>query len=217
MSLDPGGQFNTRNEINVVDGPEGLATIYRKSCAATIWERTPSPRFQDWIDGIPAETLPRIRTTLQPGAVRRAMYEICQISKMEDTKERQMLVDDVSAMAHIFADLTEAPFLRLQMTVMDADTHSQLLSCAGSFRLVCTYRGADLEYSTTVKGNGVQAIRTVKTGSPVLLRGGHWSSTSRAGLKSQFAPASETGDIRLVLCLDPVIAQETEAEKRTIH
>lgn len=107
--------------VKITKTPEGLAAIHQPCCAAAIWDRVPLKRFQSWVDEIPVQKLPRVRTTLQPGAVRRVMYELCEVSELPDTNERAMFIDDVSALATMFAGLMQSPYLRLRLDVVDTN------------------------------------------------------------------------------------------------
>ena len=69
--------INTRiaSGVGVAQTPEGLSAIHDPACAATIWDRAPSPAFQLWIDHIDAAARPRTRMILAPDAVRDALRQ----------------------------------------------------------------------------------------------------------------------------------------------
>ena len=64
--------------IEMSPDPRVLGAIHKAGCPAVIWQRTPLAEFQNWIDAVPVEQLPKLRTILQPGAVRRAVFEHCE-------------------------------------------------------------------------------------------------------------------------------------------
>lgn len=92
------------------EDPEGFVAIYESDCAAAIWERAPLRSFQSWIDSLPAENLPKTRTILRPERVREALQDLVELCGTPDCPEREMLVDDVAALAAIFADVIQAPY-----------------------------------------------------------------------------------------------------------
>ena len=197
--------------------PEGLAAIHRPNCAAAIWDRAPLESFQSWIDQVPANTLPQTRTILQPGAVRRAMYQLVEASGLEGTAERAMLVDDVAALADIFADLTQAPYLRLRLEVVTTNACRRFHIDAVTSRLVCTYRGTGTQYGLADDMREVEAINTVPTGSPILLRGTLWPVTPKSDLLHRSPPIEGTGEARLLLVLDPITELENAEKQHLLH
>ena len=205
------------DSVEVSTSPEGLGAIHRPNCAAAIWERAPLARFQNWIDEVPADCLPKTRTILQPGAVRRAMYQLVEASGLEDTNERAMLVDDVAALADIFADLTEAPYLRLRLDVVTTNACRKFHIDALTSRLVCTYRGTGTQYGLARDNREVETIQTVSTGSPILLRGTLWPVTPKSDLLHRSPPIEGTGETRLVLVLDPITELETAQDQHFLH
>ncbi|NRB03333.1 MAG: DUF1826 domain-containing protein [Rhodobacteraceae bacterium] len=197
--------------VTLTKTPEGLGALYRPGCAAAVWERAPLQRFQNWIDAIPASQLPKTRTILQPGAVRRAMHELCSASGLSDCEERAMLVDDVAALADIFADLMQAPYLRLRLDVVTTNACRKFHIDTVTARLVCTYRGTGTQYGIATDGGAVDTIQTVGTGAPILLRGALWPVTPDFGLLHRSPPIEGTKETRLVLVLDPITELENSA------
>ena len=93
------------NAIGVieVDSRNELSALHKPSCAAVIWRREAMIGFQDWLDALQPELLPEARVILPPYEVRKAVESICDISGTPDCIERDRLIDDVVAMAEIFA------------------------------------------------------------------------------------------------------------------
>ncbi|QFS84919.1 hypothetical protein FIU97_18690 (plasmid) [Roseivivax sp. THAF40] len=190
--------------VGVADTPEGLSALHRPGCAAAIWRRQPLPSFQSWIDGLDAERLPKARVILRPDAVRAAASEICDLSGTPDCPERDRLVDDIAALADIFATLMRARWLRLRLDVVTTNACRRFHIDAVTARLVCTYRGTGTQYAISTDGAEPQRIFTVPTGAPILLRGTLWPESPRAGLLHRSPPIEGTGATRLVLVLDPI-------------
>ncbi len=59
-----------RSVSALTDRPDGLSALHSPDCAAAIWRRHPLTAFQDWIDAIEPEQLPKARVMLRPDTVR---------------------------------------------------------------------------------------------------------------------------------------------------
>ena len=190
--------------VGVADTPEGLSALHRPGCAAAIWRRQPLPGFQSWIDGLDADVLPRARVILRPETVRDAASEVFDASGTPVGPERDRLVDDIAALADIFAGLMNARWLRLRLDVVTTNACPRFHIDAVTARLICTYRGTGTQYGISTDEAEPRRIFTVPTGAPVLLRGTLWLERPRADLLHRSPPIEGTGETRLVLVLDPV-------------
>ncbi len=197
--------------VGVAKTPEGLSAIQRPGCAAAVWQRDPLPRFQSWIDAVEPELLPRARVVLAPNVVRRALSEIVEASALPDCEERTILVDDISALADMFADVMQAPYLRLRLDLITTNACRKFHIDAVTARLVCTYRGTGTQYGISTDRHEPRRVFTVPTGSPILLRGTLWPVRPKSGLRHRSPPIEGTGETRLVLVLDPVSDMEAAA------
>ena len=202
---------DTPSGVGVADTPEGLSALHHPDCAAAIWRRRPLPGFQSWIDGLDPEVLPKARVILRPEAVRDAASQVCDASGTPVGPERDRLVDDIAALADIFAGLMRARWLRLRLDVVTTNACRTFHIDAVTARLVCTYRGVGTQYGISNDGGEPRRIFTVPTGAPILLRGTRWPERPRAGLLHRSPPIEGTGETRLVLVLDPVDDPEAEA------
>ena len=196
--------------VGVADGPEGLAAIHRPGCAAAIWRRWPLPEFQSWIDGLDPAALPRARVIVPPAAVRMVAGDVCDASGTPAGPERDRLVDDIAALAVIFAGVMRARWLRLRLDAVTTDACRRFHIDAVRARLICTYRGSGTQYGISTDGAEPRRIFTVPTGAPMVLRGTLWPEASRAGLLHRSPPIEGTGETRCVLVLDPVDDPEEE-------
>ena len=89
--------------------PEGLSLIHKPNCAAAIWERTPLKRFQDWIDRQNPLNLPKSRLIVPPEMVATALNNIVESSGLPSCEDRNIFVEDISALSLIFARTMHAP------------------------------------------------------------------------------------------------------------
>ena len=196
--------------VGVADAPEGLSAIRHTGCAAVIWRRQPSPGFRSWLDGLAPEVLPRGRVILRPAAVRDVVAEVCNAGGTPHGPERDLLVDDVAALADIFASIMRARWLRLRLDVVTTNACRRFHIDAVTARLVCTYRGSGTQYGISTDGAEPRRIFSVPSGVPILLRGTLWPECPRSGLLHRSPPIEGTGETRLVLVLDPLDDPEEE-------
>ena len=197
--------------------PGSLTAIHQPNCAATVWQRKPLPRFQDWIDRLPPDQLPKARMVLRPEAVCDALIDISRQCGTPDCSERNLLIEDASALASIFASVMKSAYLRLRFDVINSNACRKFHVDAVKARLVCTYRGTGTQYGLSEDGHDPEQIMTVPTGSPTILCGTGWPETPLSGLLHRSPPIADTGETRLLLVLDPIEDPEKEAETAYIH
>ena len=203
--------------VGVGTTPKSLSSISKRGCAAAIWERQPLESFQAWIDALEPDDLPRARTILRPAVVREAMTDLVKVAGLPESSERTMLVDDVAAIATMFADVMGTPYLRLRLDVISTNACRKFHIDAIKARLICTYRGSGTQYGISMDGNEPRSIFAVPTGSPMIMRGTLWPETPKSGLLHRSPPIEGTGETRLVLVLDPVDDLEAEPEPHFVH
>lgn len=202
---------------HVASGPEGLAAIRQPGTAATLWKRAPLDRFQAWIDALPPEQLPRARVLLKPEAVCDALLEIACHCGTPACPERNMLIEDASALAAIFANVMGCAYLQLRLDVIQTNACRKFHIDAVSARLICTYRGTGTQYGLSTTGDDPTTVLTVPTGAPIVLRGTRWPENPPTGLLHRSPPIAGTGETRLLLVLDPVEDPEQERDTAYIH
>ena len=157
------------------------------------------------------------RFVLRPDAVRSALSGLVEPSAPPGCEERSKLVEDIAALAGMFADVMAAPYLRLRLEVITTNACRKFHMDAVTARLVCTYRGTGTQYGISTNGGDPHRVLTVPTGSPILLRGNLWPETPRSGLLHRSPPIEGTEETRLVLVLDPIFDPEDAADMMLVH
>lgn len=186
--------------------PQGLAAIHRPETAAAIWRRHPAPGFQSWIDGLDPALLPAARVILRPAAARAAVAAACDSAGTPAGGPRDRLIDDIAALADLFAELVRATVLQLRLDVMTTDACRRFHVDRVTARLVCTYRGSGTQYGFAADGREPEHVHAVPTGAAMVLRGTLWPPCPDPGLRHRSPPIAGTGETRLVLVLDPAVA-----------
>ena len=197
--------------------PDGLKAINDDGCAAAIWQRDPLPNFQAWIDHLPADQLPKARLIVRPEWARDALQRITGGCGTPDCAECQMLADDCAALAAMFADIMDAPYIRLRLDVINTNACRKFHIDALTARLICTYRGTGTQYGNAEQGEQPTDIHTVPTCSPIVLRGTDWPASPNPGLLHRSPPIEGSGETRLLFVVDPIFdREEAEAEDRQL-
>ena len=160
--------------VAVADIPEDLTVIRKPDCAAAIWRRQPERNFQSWLDALPPDQLPHGRVVLRRDAVAAAVAQLCDIAQTPHCAERAQLTDDVTALAHIFADIMQSPYLRLRLQAIKTNACRKFHIDAITARLICTYRGTGTQYGNGESGHDPVEIHTLQAGVPLILRGTSW-------------------------------------------
>ncbi|MEM7547071.1 MAG: DUF1826 domain-containing protein [Pseudomonadota bacterium] len=190
--------------VFITDRPEELEAIHKPGCAAAIWRRQPLAVFRNWIEGLDPNALPTARLIIRPHAVPEAVSAICDTADMKKGPIRDMLVDDISALADTFGKVMNASHIRLRLDVVNDNACRKFHIDTLTARLVCTYRGAGTQYGISTDGMDPKRIFAVPTGAPIIIRGTKYPTGPKSGLLHRSPPIEGTGETRLVLVLDPV-------------
>ncbi len=196
--------------VGITQTPDGLRMLKDPDCAAAVWQRTPLPEFQNWIDDLDPDLLPSTRVFLRPNTVQAAVTDICDIQGLQKSVHRQRLIEDIAALAQIFSSIITAPYIRLRLDRVTTNACRRFHIDAITARLVCTYRGTGTQLGTSQQDTDPTQIFTVPTGSPVLLRGTRWPEQPSAGLLHRSPPIEGSGETRLVLVIDPIFDPNEE-------
>jgi len=208
--------FAYKIELDAVPGmmiaqsPEDLQTISDDDCAGVIWHREPLDTFQEWIDTLDTEQLPAARLILRPEDVRDAVAKVCGSVNMPEGIECTRLIDDITALSTVFADVMKAPFVRLRLARVTSNACRKFHVDALTARLICTYRGTGTQYGTSKDGADPENIFTAPTGAPIVLRGTKWAEQPKSGLVHRSPPIEGSGETRFVVVIDPVFDPEDE-------
>lgn len=196
--------------VIIAKEPRDLISIRDPHCAATLWKRKLQPDFRSWIDSLPIQNLPEGRLILPKEKVSDAVRQLCEISGIEDSSNRELFINDIDSLAQLFAAVMEAGYLRLRLEKVIDNACQKFHKDAVTARLVCTYRGHGTEYGTSIEGEEPARIYTTPTGAPILLRGSVWPEHPNSHLLHRSPPIEGTGKTRLVLVLDPVFDPKKE-------
>ena len=207
---------NVNFKVPINDSIESLNAVKQPSVPAAIWRRTPLSKFQTWIDSLPDKELPSARIVLPIDAIQGALTEVMQISGMPACVQREMLIDDIAALANVFAEINQTMFLRLRLEAITGNACSKFHIDAVTTRLVCTYRGPGTQYCFSADGTNSSNIFDVPTSSPIVMRGTLWPTKERSGFLHRSPPIEGSGKTRLLLVLDPISDPKIEPNRTNL-
>ena len=196
--------------VGVVRTIQDLAVIRDPGCAVALCQRQPDRNVLEWLERLDSDRLPKARVILPPDRISEALEQICDSSDTPDCEERKRLIDDVTKLAKVFADLMKAAHLRLRFDVVTTNSCKKFHIDRITARLLCTYRGTGTQYGVSIDGPEPDHILTVPTGSPIVLRGSLWPETPKSGILHRSPPIEGTGEYRSILVLDPIFDLEKE-------
>ena len=199
--------------VSINNSIDGLYAIRKPSVPAVIWRRTPLSKFQTWIDSLSDEQLPSARISLPLNAISGALTEVMQISGTPACVQRETLVDDITALANVFAKINQTKFLRLRLEAITGNKCSKFHIDAVTTRLVCTYRGPGTQYCFSADDCNSSNIHDVPTSSPIVMRGTLWPTKDKSGFFHRSPPIEGSGKTRLLLVLDPIRDPKIESTR----
>ncbi|MET1411497.1 DUF1826 domain-containing protein [Roseibium sp. HPY-6] len=191
---------------NVLMGrePDILAEIDAPGVAATIWTRACDQAFQSWIDALPFEQLPELRTIVPVHLAEAAAIAACEQANVPKSPEMDMLTGDVGALAMMLAKSLKVRQVRVRLDVSDEVMCPKFHVDNVPARLLCTYRGKGTEYVPMGHENDQQSVRQVTRGAVALFRGGAWPGEERTGLFHRSPDPEPLSGHRLLLVIDPM-------------
>ena len=195
---------NTKLKVSIYDYIDGLYAIRQPLVPAVIWRRSPLSKFQTWIDSLSDEELPSARVALPLDKIHEVLTEVMQISATPACVQREMLIDDIAALANVFAEINQTNLLRLRLEVINSNKCSKFHIDAVTTRLVCTYRGPGTQYCFSADEFDPSNICDVPTSSPIVMRGTLWPTEKRSDFLHRSPPIDGSGKTRLLLVLDPI-------------
>jgi hypothetical protein len=181
-----------------------LTEIASPGVAAAIWQRTPEPGFQSWMDGLDMDLLPDLRTVVPVHLAEAAVITACETSGLDAGPNRDVLASDIGALAVMMAKILDVDHVRLRLDVADEVMCPKFHIDWVPARLLCTYRGAETEYVPLGSEADPKRIRQAKRGAAALFRGALWNTDETTGILHRSPEVTPEDGPRLLLVIDPV-------------
>lgn len=181
-----------------------LCEIGSPGVAAAIWQRTPEPAFNSWIDQLQMNDLPDLRTVVPVHLAEAAVITACETAGLAACPERDTLASDVGALAVMMARILDVQTVRVRLDVADEVMCPKFHIDRVPARLLCTYRGAGTEYVPASSEHDPKRIRQLKRGAVGLFRGALWQGDDVTGILHRSPEVTPEDGPRLLLVIDPV-------------
>ena len=197
-------------EVAFVDDKEGLARLFDVRTAGVIWRRRLQEGVQSWLQALSVDQLPTGRIILPLSKVRSAVTELMNISKMPESAERRLLLDDICMLAHEFNKLCTSHYLRLRFDVITTNKCPKFHIDHVAARLLCTYRGVGTEYSFLDDQKKPTDIFPTPECAAIVLRGTKWPIDCFNNLVHRSPEIYGENETRLLLVIDSVDEDDNE-------
>ncbi len=181
-----------------------LGEIISPGIAAAVWQRTPEPAFQSWIDQLKREELPELRTVVPVHLAEAAVIAACETAGTQACAHRDVLASDIAALAVMMARIMNIRHVRLRLDVADEVMCPKFHIDHVPARLLCTYRGPGTQYVPTASELDPSRIRQLNTGAVAIFRGGLWDTGEVTGIKHRSPDILPGEKSRILLVIDPV-------------
>lgn len=180
--------------------PSVLQEIRSPGIAAAIWQRNPAPEFTAWINALPPESVPRLRTLVAVSAVETCIHAACDLTDTPKGPMRDRLASDIAALGFIMGQVMDTDLLHLRLDAVTTNACRKFHIDNMRARMLCTYRGTGTQLALPGQEH---APMEVTTGSVTLLRGTRWPGNENTALRHRSPPIEGTGETRLLVVLDP--------------
>jgi len=187
--------------------PDVLAGAARGTADLALWHRPAAPARERWLDTLPGDRLPTMRTEASPGAVRALVLEACTEAGHGATDPVvAALAADIADLAGRVCRLAGTAAADLRLDAIDHDACRRFHRDRVALRLVATYRGPGTQLvppehaaeALRLQGDYRGPLHDLDRRTVALFRG---SADGGAGVVHRSPPVSGRGMTRLLLCL----------------
>lgn len=189
--------------MNTSSDPRILGSVAMSGVAVAIWQRQPSCEFQEWLDGLDAVRLPRLRCRATLPQVPDVIMRACVEAGTPSGLQRDLLIADIAELACHAANITESLMIDLRLDVSDGQPCPKWHLDAVPARLLCTLRGAGTQFGPVRPDGEPVNIQQMRPGDVGMFRGRLWPGDEISGILHRSPPA-RGGPTRLLLVIDPV-------------
>lgn len=173
-----------------------------------IWERDFPGTFADWIDALPADKLPDARAVADDTSLEAVVESMLDDAKTPASAMRDILRDDVSALARRFMTIMGSVEVDIRLEAVDHDACWKFHRDCVEARLLTTYRGPGTQWIAPAHGeealdrqSGYDGpIQSLSRFSVGLFKGS--CSAPASGIVHRSPPIDGRRLTRLLLCLN---------------
>ena len=194
--------------IETCDAAGGLAAINNPDTELVIWRRALPSTLRTWLERTDASCLPHLRVLVQPSDLRRAVEPDLDDCGLPPGDMRDMLLGDIDDLVSVFAGITQSDLVDVRLERISHDACWKFHRDSVEARLLTTYRGPATEW--VHPRHAEQALRQQKSfDGPTEHMGIHDVAVFKgnragpgSGIVHRSPPIADTGQTRLLLCLN---------------
>lgn len=210
--------FSTPSEsvFQVIDdNPAGLQRILETDVNLCVWRRAPSREVSNELQSLQANHLPDVRCTTRMESFDSDLRGLLMCNGLRP-EAFQHWCADVEQLAKHYFPLTHGRKVTLRLETTDNDGCRRFHVDRTHLRLLCTYRGpgtewlpeAQVDREAQLAGAGNEEI--LRYGSPShlesfwvgILKGTAFPGNADHGLVHRSPPVEQSGQVRVLVCLD---------------
>lgn len=191
--------------MNTSDDPNVLRTIRMPGVALAVWTPDQPAGFRDWIEALPVEYLPRLRTRVPASRARDAIEAACDLAGTPAGPHRDHLVERAARLAALTGEILSSLLVEVRLDVTSGQMCPKWHINSVEARLVCTMRGPGTEFGPARPDGTPSTAHRLPAGAAALFRGLLWPGQEIPGIVHRSPPAQEAAT-RLLIVVDPVDA-----------
>ncbi|MGI9433722.1 MAG: DUF1826 domain-containing protein [Geminicoccaceae bacterium] len=154
--------------VNWSDDEGVLKTLGMKGVALAVWQRELSDRLESWLDRLPPDRLPVLKSIVAIEEVEKAVCAAALSAKLPQDAETSRFAKDVTHLSRLLTAVTPGDMLRIRLKAQAEEALPFFDQSLGRAQLVCCYRGHGLqagvpegtECPSDWRGYGVQRPNT---------------------------------------------------------
>ncbi|MEX0828291.1 MAG: DUF1826 domain-containing protein [Haliea sp.] len=187
---------------------EILSHIHKTGTELAIWERSLPTAFDNWLDELDADLLPDGRLLLPAAEVTRGIASLFAEAGTPEGAMQDFLQQDIKTLACLFMKIMQSEVVDIRLETVRTDTCWKFHRDYVPARLLCSYRGLGTEWVIPEASSTALAEQKEYTGplhrfsrhAAGLFKG--CCATSGSGIVHRSPSISNSGEIRLLLCLN---------------
>ena len=196
--LGPATGVNWSDDVGV------LKTLGMKGVALAVWQRTLSDRLETWLDRLPPDQLPVLKTIVATEEVEKAICAAALSAKLPEGEETSRFAEDVAHLSRLLTAITPGGMLRISLKAMPEGADLSFSQPLGRAQLVCCYRGQGLQTGVPENTEPPTRLTPLPRGDVLLLRGLLWPDRQPPGVVYRPASPEKTGGTIFILTIEPV-------------
>lgn len=197
--------------VQSVDDLGDLCRIEADGVEAVIWHRVMPTGVFEFLRHYPPHNVENVRICVKTAEAEDRVQSVFRNWRGMSDPVRDWLAADIAVQAQQLSAILGAPRVVVRLEVVRDDACRKFHKDWVRARLICTYSGPGTEYGeVTAAGEPPQRVRSVPTGSPILLRGKAWSSGVVDEVLHRSPPIEHSGQSRLVVVIDEASPETPE-------